>query len=120
MRGKTGLNWSEVSSIGETLDRDDVSALHLTRQSEAGQFWHTVDHDGATAARAQVTPAFDAKRADLVSQDIQQHGIARCKNFKRAAVHGRRPSLSCWSGNHGYVLFANHRPHPSIRRRWTL
>ena len=78
MGGKTGLNRSEVSPIGETLYRDDLSALHLTRKSEAGKFWDTVNHDRAATTRSQVTPAFDTKRANLVSKDIEQHGVARC------------------------------------------
>ena len=77
VRGKASLDGCEMSPVGEALDRDDLGALNLPGQGEAGEFWHTVDHDRATTTRAEVASSLHAERADLVSENVQQHGVAR-------------------------------------------
>ena len=100
MRGKTGLDGCEMSPVGEALDRDDLGALNLPGQGEAGEFWHTVDHDRATATRAKVTSPLHAERADLVSENVQQHGVARRQDLKGTPVNRCSPSFSFRSRNH--------------------
>ena len=65
--GKTRLDWSEVRTVGKTLNRDDIGALNLPGKGEARQFWNPVYHDGATTAGAQITSSLHAKRTHLVS-----------------------------------------------------
>ena len=97
---KAGLNGCQMSTVGKALDRDDVGTLNLAGQSEARQFWNTVDHDRAAPTGAKVASTLDAERADLVSKHVQQDSVAWRQHLKWAPVHGCSPSLSFWSRNH--------------------
>lgn len=84
---KAGLNRRQMGAVGKALNGNDVCTLYLARQREAREFRHTVDHDGATAARPEITASFDTQRPDLIAKDIKKHGIAWCKDFHGLAVH---------------------------------
>lgn len=88
MRGETRLYGCKMSAVGKALNRDDVSALNLTCEGEAREFWHSVDHHGAASTGAQVTSTLDAEGADLIAEHIEEDGIARCEDFMRPTVDG--------------------------------
>ena len=100
VRGETRLYGCEMSAVGKALNRDDVSALNLTCEGEAREFWHPVDHHRAASTGAQVASTLDAEGADLIAEHIEEDGIARCEDLMRPTVDGRRPPFALRRRNH--------------------
>src|SRR6056300_1093843 len=108
MRRKAGLNRSEVSPVGQALNRDDFGTFNLTGEGEAREFRNTVYHHCATSAGPQIAATFDTKCSDFVTQNVQQNRIAWRQDLNGRSVHLCRPRLALWRGYHGYVFLAHH------------
>ena len=100
MGGETGLYGGEMCTIGQALNGDDISALNLSSQREAGQFRNPVDHDRATTAGSKIAAALHTQRTHSVSQDIQEDGVAWSEHLKGTSVYRGSPALSLRGWNH--------------------
>ena len=100
MGGETGLYGGEMCTIGQAFNGDDIGALNLPSQREAGQFWNPVDHHRATTAGSEVATALHTQRAHSVSKDIQEDGVAWSEHLKRTSVYRGSPAFSLWRWNH--------------------
>ena len=67
------------SRPAKPLDRRDRAAVILDRESEAGEDSFAVDQHGARTARALVAALFGSRKADVLTQEVEQRdaGIVR-------------------------------------------
>src|ERR1700730_13398607 len=80
----------EMFRGGESLYRENLAAIHLAHEHQAGVHRLAVHDHGARAAVAYVTPQLRAGQVELVAQQPQQRRFWRDGSAARLAVQFKR------------------------------
>jgi hypothetical protein len=91
------LDRVEGVAVGQALDRDDLGALGLAGQDQAGADQDAVQVDGAGAALALLAGVLGAGQAEALAQHVQQAlalpdvvGVARFAVDRAGHAHRRQ------------------------------
>ena len=74
-------------TVGQPFDGGERTTGSLVSQHQAGESWLTVYQHRAAAAGSHVAASLDAEGADLVTQNIEQDGVALDVDVDLGAVH---------------------------------
>src|ERR1700676_1184367 len=80
----------EMFRGGESLYRENLAAIHLAHEHQAGVHRLTVHDHGARPAVTYVTPQLRAGQVELVAQQPQQRRFWRNAGTARFAVQFKR------------------------------